>query len=188
MPSYERNNNRRSADLGALLDGLMASGVEFILVGGLAAVAQGSPITTLDVDIVHHQTDENIHKLLTFLLSVGARHRRPDDKVIKPNKRDLLGPGHALFVTQLGPLDVLGVIEEGRGYDALLEDTEEIDFRGRRMRVLKLETLVALKRHSEDLKDRHRLPLFEEVLRQIRSADAKTGKEDADKREKNTKA
>lgn len=40
--------------------------------------------------------------------------------------------------------------------DALLEDTEEIDFRVRRMRVLKVETLVALKRPSEDPKDRHR--------------------------------
>ena len=107
-------------------------------------MAQGAPITTLDVDIVHHQTDENVEKLLTFLLSVGAWHRRLDDKVIKPNKRDLLGPGHALFVTRLGPLDVLGVIEEGRGFDALLEDTEEIDFRGRRIRILKLETMVAM--------------------------------------------
>ena len=189
MPSYERNNNRRSADLGALLDGLMASGVEFILVGGLAAVAQGAPITTLDVDIVHHQTDENIQKLLTFLLSVGARHHRPDDKVIKPNKRDLLGSGDALFVTQLGPLDVLGVIEKGRGFDALLEDTEEIGFRGRRIRVLKLETLVALKRHSENPRDRHRLPLFEEVLSQIRFTDAAGVSPEADKGEKkNTQA
>lgn len=179
MPSGERNNNPDSADLGALLDALMASGVEFILVGALAAVAQGAPITTLDVDIVHRQTDENIEKLLTFLMSVGARHRRPDDKFIKPKKRDLMGPGHALFLTRLGPLDVLGAIEEGRGFDTLLEDAEEIDFRGRRLRVLKLETLVALKRHSDHPRDRHRLPLFEQVLRQARLADAKAGKHDS---------
>ncbi len=43
-------------------------------------------------------------------------------------------------------------------FDALLEDSEEIDFRGPRMRVLKLETLVALKQDSEDSKDRHHLP------------------------------
>lgn len=183
MPSGERNNKASSADLGALLDALMASGVEFILVGALAAVAQGAPITTLDLDIVHRQTDENIQKLLTFLISIGARHRRPDDKVIKPNKRDLMGSGHALFLTRLGPLDVLGAIEEGRGFDSLLEDTEEIDFRGRRLRVLKLETLVALKRHSEHPRDRHRLPLFEEVLRQRGLADAKTGKDDSDNTE-----
>ena len=36
-----------------LLTSLAASGVEFILVGGLAAVAQGAPITTFDVDVVH---------------------------------------------------------------------------------------------------------------------------------------
>ena len=39
-------------DLTTLLSKLASSGVEFVLVGGLAAVAQGAPITTHDVDIV----------------------------------------------------------------------------------------------------------------------------------------
>jgi hypothetical protein len=56
------------------------------------------------------------------------------------------------------------------------------------MLCIKLETLVALKKHSDHPRDRHRLSLFEEVLRQIRSAAAKTGKDDADKREKKTQA
>lgn len=86
------------------------------------------------------------------------------------DERDLLGPGHALFATRLGPLDVLGVIEQGRGYDELMADAEEIDFRGHRIRILKLETLVALKRLSKDPRDRHRLPILEDVLRQLRGA------------------
>ena len=69
-------------DLGAILEGLIEAGVEFILVGGLAAVVQGAPVTTVDVDIVHKQSSENIDKLLVFLKSIDAFHRRPDDKVI----------------------------------------------------------------------------------------------------------
>ena len=46
-----------SADLSTLLERLLASDVELVLVGGLAAVVQGAPITTLDVDIVHRRTE-----------------------------------------------------------------------------------------------------------------------------------
>lgn len=168
MPSNIDHEKPPVADLNALLDGLVASGVEFILVGGLAAVAQGAPITTMDADIVHRQTPDNVNRLLTFLRSVDARHRRPDDKIIEPEERDLIGPGHALLATRFGPLDVLGAIEQGRGYDELMADAEEINFRGRKMRILNLETLVALKRLSKAPRDRHLLPILEEVLRQSR--------------------
>ena len=49
MPS--RKKNLQAADLSALLKGLSEAGVEFIVVGGLAAVAQGAPVTTFDLDI-----------------------------------------------------------------------------------------------------------------------------------------
>ncbi len=51
-------------DLNALLKGLSKARVEFILVGGEAAVIQGAPVTTYDLDIVHRQTDENIKNRL----------------------------------------------------------------------------------------------------------------------------
>ncbi|MDP3027899.1 MAG: hypothetical protein Q8O04_00065 [Deltaproteobacteria bacterium] len=155
------------ADLSAVLEGLIEAGVEFILVGGLAAVVQGAPVTTMDVDIVHNQSSENIAKLLAFLKSIDAFHRRPDDQMIRPKEGDISGMGHALFTTRLGPLDVLAVIEEGRAYKDILEHTVEIEFRGHTIRVLDLKTLVELKRTSRDLKDRQRLPVLEETLRQV---------------------
>jgi hypothetical protein len=63
-------------DLSAILEGLINAEVNFILVGGLAAVVQGAPVTTMDVDIVHNQSSENIVKVLAFLKSIGAFHRR----------------------------------------------------------------------------------------------------------------
>ena len=63
-------------DLSAILEGLIKADVNFILVGGLAAVVQGAPITTMDVDIVHNRSSENIVNLLAFLKSIGAFHRR----------------------------------------------------------------------------------------------------------------
>jgi hypothetical protein len=93
-----------------------------------------------------------------------AFHRRPDDKVIALTKQDIAGEGHALFATRLGPL---AVIEEGKTYEDLFEHTVGIAFRGHTIRVLDLKTLVELKRISKDPRDRQRLPVLEETLRQL---------------------
>ncbi len=157
-----------NVNLGAILEGLLEASIDFILVGGLAAVVQGAPVTTMDVDIVHNRSPENIAKLIAFLKSIEAFHRRPDDKIIEPRESDISGKGHALFTTRLGALDVLAVIEEGKAYEDLLEHTVEIDFRTYTIRVLDLEMLIQLKRNSTDPKDIQRLPVFEETLRQLR--------------------
>jgi len=165
MPTISKNPT--GVDLSALLEELLKAEVEFILVGGLAAVVQGAPITTMDLDIVHKQSSENISRLINFLNSVDAFHRRLDDQVIKPSEGDISGKGHALFTTRLGPLDVLAVIEEGRGYGDLLGHTVDLVFRGQTIRVLDLKMIVELKRASKDPRDRQRLSILEETLHQM---------------------
>ena len=65
-------------DLTTLLARLASSGVELVVVGGLAAVAQGAPLTTQDVDVVHRRTPENVDRLLAILgpLRRVGRHAR----------------------------------------------------------------------------------------------------------------
>jgi hypothetical protein len=60
-------------DLTTLIGRLAGAGVEFVLVGGLAAVAQGAPITTFDVDVVPARNEENVDALLELLGSLHAR-------------------------------------------------------------------------------------------------------------------
>ena len=165
MPSGVKET--AGADLSALLEGLAEADVEFVLVGGLAAVVQGSPITTMDVDIVHCRSSGNITRLIGFLKSIDAVYRRPDDKIIEPTEADLSQMGHMLFSTRLGPVDVLAFIEERKVYEDLLEHTVEIMFRGHILRVLELKMLIELKRISRDPKDRQRIPVLEETLRQL---------------------
>ncbi|MDM8516008.1 hypothetical protein QUF76_07405 [Desulfobacterales bacterium HSG16] len=165
MPS--KNEKSPEMDLGALIKGLKGAGIEFIIVGGVAAVAQGAPVTTFDLDIVHRQTDENIDKLMDFLASIGAYLRRPDDKIMKPTEEYLKGKGHVLLTTRFGPLDILAVIEKGCGFEELISDAVEFEFQGRVVHVLDLAAIVSLKRDSKDPKDRLRLPVLEEALRQM---------------------
>ena len=51
-------------DYRALLVTLVEGEVEFILVGGLAAIAHGSARLTQDVDVVYRRTDVNIDRLV----------------------------------------------------------------------------------------------------------------------------
>ncbi len=163
-------NGRKTLNvsLGEILEGLLEAGVDFVLVGGLAAVIQGAPVTTMDVDVVHSRSQENTAKLFAFLRSIDAVYRRLDDRLIAPKKEDLLRKGHLLLKTRLGPLDVLAVIEGERSYEDLLDQSLKIDFRGYSLRVLNLKTLIELKKTSKDPKDKQRIPVLEETLRQLR--------------------
>src|SRR5262245_55592924 len=137
------------SELTTLLTKLAAAGVDFVLVGALAAVAQGAPLTTHDVDIVHSRAPETVDRLLAFLANVDARYRgRPGGETLRPAREALLGPGHHLLMTDLGPLDVLGTIERGRAYDDLIPDAHRIDIAGLPIHVLGLPALVELKRGS----------------------------------------
>ena len=166
MPS--RSESPQAADLSALLEGLCEARIEFIVVGGLAAVIQGAPVTTFDLDIVHRQIDENIQKLFKFLKSIDSYLRRPDDRIIEPTAEDLKAKGHLLVKTKYGPLDVLAFIEKGHGFEELIANSTEIDFHSYKVSVLNLETILELKRDSKDPRDRQRLPIYEETLKLIR--------------------
>ena len=152
-----------SADFVGVLVSLAEAQVEFIVVGGVAAVAHGAPITTFDVDIVHRRSPKNVERLTTALQTLNAHTRsRPG---LFPGPDALAGPGHQLLETRLGPLDVLGVIEDNRGYDELLSETSITRVRGYEVRLLSLDTLIAIKRGSSREKDRLMLPLLEEAAR-----------------------
>jgi hypothetical protein len=152
--------------LTTLLARLAASGTDFVLVGGLAAVAQGAPLATVDVDVVHRREPANVERLLAFLGAVDARYRgRPPGQVLRPTREAFLGDGQHLLATALGPLDVLGAIEGGRGYESLLPDTIEVEVERQRVRVVRLETLADLKRGATSPKDRLVLALLEDTLR-----------------------
>jgi hypothetical protein len=154
--------------LTTLLARLAASGTEFLLVGGLAAVAQGAPLATVDVDVVHRRTEANLDRLLAFLAGAGARYRgRPAGQVILPTREALLGRGHHLLATALGPLDLLGAIEGGRDFDGLLPESVEIQVEGQRVRVVRLRTLAELKRGSSSAKDRLTLAIIEDTLHRL---------------------
>jgi len=157
-------------ELVSILGVLLEEGVELVLVGALAAVAQGAPLTTHDVDVVHRRTADNLDRLMAALARLNARYRgRPASNPLAPDRAALATAGHSLLMTDLGPLDCLGAIEDGMDFDELVPRSIEIDLDGRPLRVLHLETIISLKRRSTAAKDRLALPVLEETLRRSRA-------------------
>jgi hypothetical protein len=146
---------------------LQAGGVEYIVVGGAAAVIHGAPITTQDLDIVPRQLPDDVARLLTVLQSLDARFRpvRPD-RDLAPTAELLAGSGQLNLVTSLGPLDVLCRLHDARGYDELLAHTREIADGELRLRVVDLETLIAIKSSTGRAKDQ----LVVGILRALRGS------------------
>ena len=118
----------KAADLAALLAKLSDANVEFIVVGGAAAVLQGAPITTNDLDIVHRRTPENVARLLELLLHLDATMRYDfADRGLRPTAEMLAGKGQLNLSTSLGPLDPLCELDAGQGYEELLAHTRPLE-------------------------------------------------------------
>src|SRR6266540_120561 len=118
---------------------LHRSEVRFIVVGGIAAVLNGAPLGTFDIDLVYDRRHDNVDRLQTVLGELNA----------------------------FGPTDLLATIGDDLGYEELLPRSVEMDIGGgMRIHVLNLETLISLKEQSGSDKDKAMLPILRQTLRE----------------------
>lgn len=147
-----------------LLTTLAEAQVEFVLAGGLAAVAQGAPVMTFDVAIVHRRTPANVDRLWACLARLHAFVREPGQRRLAPDRTALLGAGHLLLVTDLGPLDCLGAVEKGLTYDELIGEAVTLEIAGRSIAVVPLARLVEFKEQWTDDESKLRASIMRRAL------------------------
>jgi predicted nucleotidyltransferase len=151
--------------LTALVRALHDAGIEFVVVGGLSATLNGVPINTFDVDVVHRRTSENIDRILPVLEALDAVYRIQPERRLRPVRSALLSTGHQNLLTKHGPLDLLGEIGNGLGYEELVPRSKEILIaEGLRVRILNLETLIEVKEQLNGEKDRAMLLILRRTL------------------------
>ena len=141
-------------DFKALLRALADAGVDFIVIGGVAATVHGSSRLTRDVDVVYRRTRENIAHLVAALTPYqpylrGAPPGLPFRWDVPTIERGL----NFTLTTQLGDVDVLGEIVGGGGYDALLPSSSLIRVFDIDCRCLNLDRLIEVKRAAGRPKD-----------------------------------
>jgi len=146
---------------------LATNDVEFIVVGMTAGILQGAPTTTVDLDVVHRRSPENVDRLLRVLADLDAVYRH-DPRGLRPQKSHLMSPGHQLLTTKCGDLDCLGALGDGKGFEELVGHTVEMSLSNElTIRVLDLSTLIEMKEHAGRPKDLAALPVLRATLDEL---------------------
>ena len=151
--------------LRTLLRRLDAAHVEYVIVGGIAAVAHGSPRFTFDLDIVYAADDANLERLGRVLQELNAKLLGvTDDVPFVPDARMLRHVRLLTLDTDEGRLDVMVEPDGSKGYDQLLAGSIEAIVDGIAVRVAGLDDLIEMKKATGRPKDRVHL----EELRAIK--------------------
>ena len=151
-----------------LLEVLERHGVQFVVIGGLAAELRGSPYTTRDVDVTPSRERANLGRLADALRELDAKLRVSgvDGPVEFPLDQHSFDWGTTwTFVTTHGFLDIALLPDGTRGYDDLrrgasrerISDTLEVS-------VASLADVIRSKEAAGREKDRAVLPVLRQVL------------------------
>ncbi|MBK9974587.1 MAG: hypothetical protein IPP14_07415 [Planctomycetes bacterium] len=155
-------------DYAGLLKALTEGGVEFILIGGMAAAFHGSIRSTADVDVVYRRTPENMQRLAGSLSRIHPSLRgAPPGLPFRFDVRTIQQGLNFTLSTDLGPVDLLGEVVGGGTYEALLPHTSIGNVVGVECRCVELDTLIHLKRAAGRPKDLEALAELE-ALREER--------------------
>lgn len=150
------------------IDALRRHDVRFIVVGAVAAIAQGYPLTTGDTDVTPQRDPENYERLAAALIELNATLRTPTGSVEFPIEAGFLADVDAWTLdTDAGALDLVFVPAGTRGYDDLRRDAIELDL-GVPVLVASLRDLIRMKEASNRPKDVAQLPALRATLERVR--------------------
>lgn len=152
-----------------LLKVLERHDVAFVLIGGLAAVAHGSPLPTTDVDVTPRRDVENLDRLAAALRELDARIRTNEPEgVVFPIDGPFLAaqPRMLNLTTTAGDLD-LTFVPAGfaGGYDELSLQSDLVELvDGTLTRVATLRAIIRSKEAADREKDRRAMPYLRALL------------------------
>jgi hypothetical protein len=146
------------SDFERIVDIFVAHGVEFLVIGGQAETLLGSARVTFDTDLCYRRTADNLERLAAALVELHPQLRgAPADLPFRLDARSLALGNNFTFLTDAGPLDILGHVEPFGGYEELLADSTIEDLGSTTVRVVSLDNLIRIKEHIQRPKDRDSL-------------------------------
>lgn len=137
-----------------LLTALADGGVDFIIVGGVAARAHGSSRVTDDLDISYDRSPANIARLVAALAPFTPYLRGAPPGLPFAWSTATLGAGlNFTLSTSIGALDLLGEVVGGGNFAQLRPHALEVAIFGRSVLLIDLPWLIRLKRAAGRPKD-----------------------------------
>jgi hypothetical protein len=134
-------------DLAGLLRALVEGDVRFVVIGGIAVAAHAAVRATEDIDVVPDPDAENLDRLCTVLVDLGARLLLNPQRSIDAKVRAALQQGRNVTVTtELGDVDIVQRLPGVPAFAALDEDALDVEIFSVQFRVCSREHLIAMKR------------------------------------------
>jgi predicted nucleotidyltransferase len=144
----------REFDPGRILGLLTARGVDFVVIGGIAAVLHGSARATQDLDISFATDEPNLVALGKVLVELNARLRGVEDDVPFVADHDTLRRVENLTLeTTAGDFDLLARPDGAPPYARLRQNADRYDIGAFAVLVATVEDLLAMKRAAGRPKD-----------------------------------
>jgi hypothetical protein len=138
----------------ALLQRLTEGEVDFVVVGGIAAVAHGSAAITRDLDITYAPDAVNLERLGRVLVALGARLRGvTEDVPFVPDGRTLRHTRVLTLDTPDGWIDLLAQPDGSPAYEQLRARADRERVAGVTVQIASLEDLIAMKKAAGRPKD-----------------------------------
>ena len=118
----DAGSSNSAFDPDRILEALDRHGVEYVLVGGVAARVHGAGRATADIDCVPATNEENLQRLAGALADLGARLRvggMSDEEArqlpLRLDAATLAAFGSSTWTTDAGPLDLLVELRDPAG-------------------------------------------------------------------------
>lgn len=140
-----------------LLRRLVEGDVDFVVIGGVAVIAQASSRLTKDLDICYSRDPANLNALGAMLVAAGAKLRGVDEELpFVADTRTLQRTEILTLRTTDGDIDLLVEPSGCPPYKTLRANADRIDVEGLPVLIASIEDLIAMKRAAarpQDLVD-----------------------------------
>jgi len=151
-----------------VLSTLLRHEVDFVVIGGMAAVAQGSALPTYDLDVAYGRDRRNLERLAAALNELQATLRgAPAGIPFLLDAKTLQNGSHFTFDTPYGPFDILSD-PLGPRYEALKKAAVKVEIEETPVLVASLDHLIGMKKATGRSKDEYMAMEYRTLADEIR--------------------
>lgn len=145
-------------------------GVDYVLIGGLAAVLHGSTAMTNDADILPYNDPDNLERVGAALRDLEARLRvdgNPNGVPFDPHPSLIASMAMLNMTTRCGDLDLTFTPSGLDGYSGVRKRSVAFEVGGLRLHVACLADIIRSKEAADRPKDHATLPILHALQEEI---------------------
>jgi len=152
-------------NLSELTRRLIEAQVEFVLIGGFAAVAHGVTLLTRDVDICCRFTEQNLMRIQQAFADLHPLHRSRPDLPLALTPEQCASVKNLYLRTDLGIVDCLNEVLGVGDFETVLKQSVELELPFGNCWILDIDALIRAKESMNRDHDRITAKQLREIKR-----------------------